>query len=564
MRRRLPVTVVTALATTVPLALVALPVQAADGFTPRPHVLLDAYPGDGSSDPDFFTRVGDRMFFNASDPDHGNEPWVSDGTAAGTHRVADIAPGPAPSYVEQLTAFRGKVYFVYNSGTDSELWVSDGTEGGTHVLIDTYPGDYDGVNRLARAGDALWFSAISDPGTGATGGELWTSDGTAAGTHQVTDINPGPGSSLPRYFTEVDGTVVFAATDSTGTELWRTNGTADGTRQVLDIDQAGSSNPSPLTGTTAFFPTGDGSVYFAASTSGAGIELWRTDGTDTGTTIVHDVPDFNGSPGWPARMGGFTYFAATDADGRELWRTNGTDAGTEQVADVNPDFSGNVDGLTALDGFVYFRATGPSATSPQLWRSDGSEAGTTLVDEIKPGGDISMSPPVRAGDRLWFMADDGVVGRELWSSDGTEAGTDVVADIWAGPLGGCCGTPPTAIGGTIAFAAETEADGAEPWLLTAQSSTTTAKPADSYSAKQARKRTIRVPVRVTGAPDLTGTVRVLKGGAVVGKASLAGGKGSVRIAKRLPVGTTRLKAAYSGSFDAARSTSTAFTVRVRR
>ncbi|MFC5179321.1 ELWxxDGT repeat protein [Nocardioides taihuensis] len=561
MRRSLPVTLVTALATTVPLALVGLPAQAADGFAPQPHVLLDANPGDTASDPDHFTRVGDQLFFIASDPDHGNEPWVSDGTAAGTHLVADLAPGTDSSYIDQLTAFRGKLYFVYGT-VESQLWVSDGTEAGTRVLLDTYPDGSDRVGFLARAGGALWFSAVTDPGSGATGDEPWTSDGTAAGTHQVADIALGAESSGPRYFSAVGDVVVFAAADADGQELWRTNGTAAGTQQVLDIEQPGTSSPSPLTGTTAFFPTGDGSVYFSAFSSGAGTELWRTDGTTAGTALVHDVPDASGTPGWPARLGRLTYFAATDAAGKELWRTDGTDAGTVQVADVNPDFSGNVEGLTVLDGFVYFRATGPSATF-QLWRSDGTEAGTTLVDEIKPGGDVSMSLPVTVGDRLWFEADDGVVGSELWSSDGTEAGTDVAADIWSGPVGGCCGTPPTAVGNTVAFAAETESLGAEPWLLSAIASRTSATPADSYSAKQARKRAIRVPVRVTGAQDLTGTVRLLKGGTVVGKASLTGGKASVRIAKRLPVGETRLKAAYSGSFDAARSTSKAFVVRVR-
>ena len=564
MRRSLPVTVVTALATTAPLALVAPPARAADGFTPQPHVLLDLYPGDTASDPDYFTRVGDQMFFIASDPDHGNEPWVSDGTAAGTHLVKDVAPGAESSYVEELTAFRGKLYFHYNDGTDSELWVSDGTRAGTHVLLDTYPGGDDGVDHLARAGDALWFSAVTDSGAGATGQELWTSDGTAAGTTQVADIDPGPGSSSPRYFSALDGMVVFSASDSTGTELWRTNGTAAGTRQVLDTTQPGGSFPTPLAGTTAFFPAADGSLYFGASND-LGLELWRTDGTEGGTAPVADVSvGGNSAPGWPAVMDGLTYFSATTVTGgREVWRTDGTEGGTTQVTDIDPD-SANSDpaGLVVLGGALYFRADAASS-SHQLWRYTPS-GGATLVDAIQPGGDPSMSLPVRAGDRLWFGADDGVVGTELWSSDGTEAGTDVAADIWAGPLGGCCGTLPTALGGTIAFAAETEALGAEPWLLTAQSSVTRAKPADSYAVKQAREKKIRVPVVVTGAPGLGGTVRLMKGSTTVGKASLTNGKASVRITKRLPMGKTRLKAAYSGSFDASRSTSKAFVVRVRR
>jgi ELWxxDGT repeat protein len=563
MRPTLPVALLAAAAATASLVVVGAPTQAAGAFSTKPHLLLDVNPGDGASDADYFTRVGDRVFFIATDAEHGNEPWVSDGTAAGTHLVADLAPGTDSSYIEGLTAFRGKLYFIYDPGADNQLWVSDGTKAGTHLLRATYPAGNDAVDDLARAGGALWFSANSDQGAGAEGSELWTSDGTASGTKRVTEILPGPASSNPQHFTAVGGRVVFAASDSTGAELWRTNGTAAGTRQVLDILQPGSSDPRPLTGTTAFFPTGDGSVYFQAFSSGAGTELWRTDGTTAGTALVHDVPDVSGNPGWPARIGAVTYFAATDLGGQELWRTDGTDAGTERVADVNPGSSSNVSGLTVLDGLVYFRAMGPSA-SFQLWRSDGSEAGTTLVDGIKPGGDSFMSVPTRVGDRLWFQANGGVADTELWSSDGTEAGTDVAKDIWAGPTGGCCGTLPTAIGNTVAFTAETEALGAEPWLLTVTRSTTRAKPADSYSAEQARTRTIRVRVVVTGAPGLGGTVRLQKSGTTVGKASLVDGRATVRITKRLPVGRTRLTAAYSGSFDAARSTSRAFVVRVRR
>lgn len=560
MRRHLLVAVLTA-ATTTSLVLAAPTAGAApDGFTPSPHLLLDIQPGDIASDADLYTRVGDRVFFIASDPDHGNEPWVSDGTAAGTHMVADLLPGPESSYIDQLTAFRGKLYFVWGT-TDTQLWVSDGTEAGTHVVLDIDPGGNDSVGNLARAGDALWFRAVTDPGSGTTGSEPWTSDGTEAGTHLVADIAPGAPSSLPRYFSALGGEVLFSANDGTGSELWRTDGTTEGTQQVYDSAVPNGLGPDPLTGTDAFFPAADGSLYFVAAVNQ---ELWRTDGTEAGTVAVTGAnPAGVTSPGEPAVMGGLTYFTArTDAGGREVWRTDGSETGTVQVTDIDPEAgNSNPAGLVAWRGALYFRADDASS-SHQLWRYT-SGGGASLVDGIRAGGDPSMSPPIRVGDRLWFVADDGVVGTELWSSDGTEAGTDVAADIWDGPVGGCCGTLPTAIGNTVAFTAETEALGSEPWLLTATRSTTTANPADSYSAKQARKRTIRVPVKVTGAPGLGGQVRLLKGSTVVGRASLTDGRTSVRITKRLPIGKTRLKAAYSGSFDAARSTSKAFVVRVR-
>ena len=59
-------------------------------------------------------------------------------------------------------------------------------------------------------------------------------DGTAAGTTLVADINPGSGSSYAYGFTALgNGTALFSANDGThGYELWVTDGTAAGTTLV--------------------------------------------------------------------------------------------------------------------------------------------------------------------------------------------------------------------------------------------------------------------------------------------------------------------------------------------
>jgi ELWxxDGT repeat protein len=114
---------------------------------------------------------------------------------------------------------------------------------------------------------------------------------------------------------------------------------------------------------------------------------------------------------------GFLWFAADDGiHGRELWRTDGTPAGTSMV-DVIPGPSGIApSGLARLDdsSLVAFQGdSGPDGAEP--WVSDGTIGGTFQVADLRPG--IAGSFPrfgAVAGHDWLFVADDGVVGAELW------------------------------------------------------------------------------------------------------------------------------------------------------
>src|SRR5262245_47089378 len=63
------------------------------------------------------------------------------------------------------------------------------------------------VQRFSESGGRLFFTA-----GGFEGEELWTSDGTAAGTVLVKDINPS-GTAQPDLLTDVNGTLFFVAYD---------------------------------------------------------------------------------------------------------------------------------------------------------------------------------------------------------------------------------------------------------------------------------------------------------------------------------------------------------------
>ncbi len=105
--------------------------------------------------------VGETLYFAADEPGTGKELWRSDGTQAGTSRVADIVPGPDDSSPRYLTVVGSTVYFdAWTPQHGSELRRSDGTEAGTELVTDILPGDQGSMPfQLTRHQDRLFFTA---------------------------------------------------------------------------------------------------------------------------------------------------------------------------------------------------------------------------------------------------------------------------------------------------------------------------------------------------------------------------------------------------------------------
>jgi len=63
------------------------------------------------------------VYFDASTSDAGVEPWFSDGTPEGTHRIADVNPGTPSSYPQSAVWFGGRLYFFANDAQNGwQLW----------------------------------------------------------------------------------------------------------------------------------------------------------------------------------------------------------------------------------------------------------------------------------------------------------------------------------------------------------------------------------------------------------------------------------------------------------
>jgi ELWxxDGT repeat protein len=80
-------------------------------------------PGPTGSDPRNLTVVDGFVVFSARDGAHGQEPWRSDGTEAGTFRLQDVNRGPDSSSPEGFTRAGSHLFFsADDSENGRELW----------------------------------------------------------------------------------------------------------------------------------------------------------------------------------------------------------------------------------------------------------------------------------------------------------------------------------------------------------------------------------------------------------------------------------------------------------
>ena len=183
-------------------------------------MVKDIYPGGSSGPSGFYQRPSDgKVVFIASDGVHGQEPWITDGTAANTSLLVDVVAGSYSSSPSGFLEIGGILYFSADSGSGtSGLWSYNGT-GGAKLVVDPATGNSVYPDSLTPLGSGFVYAASTV--SGATyDSELWYSDGTTAGTQRVADINDH-GSSAPRDLTVFGSKVLFSADDgSTGRELW--------------------------------------------------------------------------------------------------------------------------------------------------------------------------------------------------------------------------------------------------------------------------------------------------------------------------------------------------------
>ncbi len=340
------------------------------------------------------------FYFWSYDPVTGIEPYISDGTGAGTHLVKDINSGSGNSsdiqpYAHYFTALGDKFIFIANAGGPEgyEVWVSDGSEAGTFALtgpeaqaaggsVSWRPGVYQ-----LHSGDCEWPDSFFQASMSGIGRELFVTDGTVVGTHLVKDINPGSNSSTPLNFYTDGDHFYFAISSGPNSDLvWVSDGTEAGTHVISDPNPAGTilNNPPQLLSTIQLdvaIPTH--AVAHDLNGDGTSDILWRND-SGILTDWLMDNGQYTGS-GYGYSVSTDWHVAGTgdfngDSTSDILWR-NDSGILTDWLMD-NGQYTGSGYGYSVgtewrVAGTGDFNGDG---TSDILWRNDSGILTDWLMD----------------------------------------------------------------------------------------------------------------------------------------------------------------------------------------
>ena len=305
------------------------------------------------------------LYFSAYDTTNGKELWKTDGTAAGTIMIKDIKAGIGNSQSSGFCKIPSTTLFIAQSvGLESKLWKTDGTTAGTEQISVAEP--FFIVNQdMVKLGNKVIFFAHNT----VDGYEPYVSDGTAAGTFMLKNINP-TGNSLTTqamglHLKMTDKYCFFIANNGTTNALWRTDGTIDGTIEVIPNVTNGISD--------AGYSTSDAENLWFINylNNNASQQLYKSNGTVEGSSLIHSTLSY---PQNLTTYKGAAWFQSKDIAAlynAEVWRSDGLNVNTGLALDIaNLSASSDPYSFFELNNKLYFFAKNGSTHNLYQYTGD--------------------------------------------------------------------------------------------------------------------------------------------------------------------------------------------------
>lgn len=413
-----------------------------DGTIAGTTLIKDFIPGPGGLSTANMMRLltQNKLFFSQTLANVGNEFCVTDGTNAGTLFLKDIYPGIGSSGISELTdAGNDNVYFLAdNSVNGKELWKSDGTTNGTIMVKDILTGANTSNITIHKFVNNILFFSAND---GINGKELWRSDGTNAGTYLLQELTPGAAGSTISNFTSYNNKFVFSHNNI----IWESDGTIAGTFSATNLPSSNSATVH-----SNFFEMNNTLYFFLDKINGTtdSMFLYRMTNNVQNISFVKKLYASYHPQNKPIQItqetnGKFLFLVS----GASIGVSDGTPAGTlisynkicnlYSIIDPYPGKSFTT-GLPFLNNH-WLCPMDLGGDDYELFKINHTTGVASLVKNINPNGPsmdhASLGWTFRygvSGNKVYFLARDGVTGYELWETDGTSGGTNLTLDILPG------------------------------------------------------------------------------------------------------------------------------------
>lgn len=373
--------------------------------TPRIAPDANARPFGPGHSPNGHASVNGIAIFNGEDDVHGWEIWRTDGSAAGTHLLLDLAPGLAGSYPENFVKHGERIYFeAYPAWQSHYSYVTDGSANSTRRVIPRRIQPLGGPVSSVKVGERVLLAIPNQDH------QLWIHDQSQPIAEPVFGQPNTEPFDRPRLICEVEAGVLFTAYDDSGRyALWVTDGTAAATRPVTP-EIAGVSFGRYVGGPVCV----DGRFFFTQMVEGES-QLWQTDGTLAGTRSVN----FPAAPD-DAELSIYGHTAQTVYFG---WRGGPSgmfggpyalDVLTEQVTSLDGLRDTYLTTLVDHDQYALFGTPDEADVRQRLISAEDSH-----IVELANDGWRFPYDGTRLGHRAGYFGIDNAV----YATDGTPAGT---------------------------------------------------------------------------------------------------------------------------------------------
>jgi ELWxxDGT repeat protein len=440
-------------------------------------LIKDINPGSASSTPVALSSVNGELWFLANDGVHGVQPWKSNGTTAGTTSVSTDTSINFPYETGILPfeahALGSKTFLVGRDSSSTYRLYSSTGAGLTEVSSATGPlsieNSIGGPVPSAKA-PVVFNNAIYVIASDGTNLGFWKTDGTVSGTVLASN-NSAIGFAYTLIPTE--NYLFFDGGIGANSQVCSINTS----NQVVQL-----TNFPGYTNLLLWSAVLNNKLYFLVDAT-AGVQLWQSDGTAAGTSLVKQLPATGQGAYGIVATNGKLYIGLVANYLTYLYTSDGTPSGTTLFDTLGGE--ADTSQMVGLNGNVFFPGPNSSNNSEAIWSSDGTAANTKSLElSSLQNGPFELTT---VGNLLYFIATDAAHGTELWQTDGTAAGTQVI-DINPGPASGASLSPTASEilegGNTLYFTANNGTTGLELYQIDNQDSITGTSAKDTITLTQ--------------------------------------------------------------------------------